>query len=187
MEYIAYSLAYLLAAAALKTLIFAFRETRDGGIGRLGIKYPRLLKRSRIYERRWGLMTATLSLLALTAQMGSLAMPFLAWKHALLGSAELVWILPGLLLLHFLLLDLVSEIVGQTYSDRLSALALPFASLLCLPFGFILLPLRAGGNWLDRNLHSRSHDRPTASPPYGCPVGHTDHAAGVAQAHLLCT
>lgn len=162
MEYIIYSLLLLFAATIMKTLLFAFRETEDGGLGRLSEKYPDLARHSRFYERRWGEMSAGMSLLAVLAQTGAVLMPLIAWRLGLYDSGVLVPVLVALLLLQFFLLEILPEIVGQTYSDRLSALALPFAGLISYLFFFVVWPLHAFGKWLDAHLHSASRDRPTA-------------------------
>lgn len=161
---IIYSICCLALCGIFKTVLCSFRETEDGGVGRLREKYPNLVKRTHFYEERWDLMTATLSLLVVVAQIASVALLMLAAISLELTAWSIILLLAGLTILQLLLVEILPDMLAERLSDRLSVAALPFAIAASFLLMFVLVPLRALTEWLDRHLLERVgvRNRPTA-------------------------
>jgi len=159
-----YSLICLALCALFKTVLCSFRETEDGGIGRLREKYPNLAKRTSLYEERWGLMTATLSLLVVLAQVGAVVLLLLGGRALALAPAGMLAAFALLVLLELLFVEMLPEILADKLSDRLSVAALPLTIAASFLFMLVLIPLRALGSAIDKRLLSGigAQNRPSA-------------------------
>jgi putative hemolysin len=163
MTLIFYSLICLALCAVFKTVLCSFRETEDGGIGRLREKYPNLAKRTSLYEERWGLMTSTLSLLVVLAQVAAVVLLLLGGQALALPPSGLLAAFAALVLLELLFVEILPEILADRLSDRLSVAALPLTIASSFLFMLVLIPLRSVGSLIDKSLLARvgAQNRPS--------------------------
>ncbi len=163
MKYIIYSLICLGVATFFKILLCAFRETAEAGVGRLQYKYPGLQKLVVAYEKRWWVLTSSLSLSVVICQIGMVVL--LCQAHHVselpISSVLILFTLMTILILFFN--EMLPNIVAEVYADRLSAMTLPLVIVLSFCFLIFIIPLRSLGRLIQKYMLMKSDaiDRPT--------------------------
>ncbi|VGO12856.1 Magnesium and cobalt efflux protein CorC [Pontiella desulfatans] len=173
-EFFYYSLATLTLACILASVFTSLRFTGDAGLPRLIEREQRRGKLLEFWRDRWDLLCKTSRLLLTLTAIATFILFYLALKDC--PPVKMVGGLFLLSLVYMLFARIVPHVLSESYADRISLAALPFAGALTIALYVFVWPLQLIEDRLLRHAMSTSddEDRPSTEDEIKSLIEETD-------------